>query len=85
VLFTDGLSSRDDVSDVSGRGVGMSAVRAAAERLGARIDVTSAKGEGTTFTFTLPRSALTSRAKVGEVTGTLDLGPSGAADEGPRA
>jgi two-component system chemotaxis sensor kinase CheA len=82
VLFTDGVSSRDDVSAVSGRGVGMGAVRGAAERLGARIDVTSANGEGTTFTFSLPKRALRADATGTEVTGTLDLSPG---DEGPRS
>ena len=72
VLFTDGVSSRDDVSAVSGRGVGMGAVRAAAERLGARIDVTSAPGEGTTFDFVVPRVALFN-PRAPSRTGTLDL------------
>lgn len=75
-LFADGLSSRDEVSQVSGRGVGMAAVRSAIARLGARVEVTSARGEGTTFTFRIPRGSLlvvplTDRSD--KVTGTLDL------------
>lgn len=54
-LFTDGLSTRDSVSEVSGRGVGLAAVREVVEELGGRFDVTSRTGLGTTFTFRLPK------------------------------
>jgi two-component system chemotaxis sensor kinase CheA len=54
LLFTDGLSSRDEVSQVSGRGVGMSAVRAACEELGGRVEVHSAPGAGTLVRVAIP-------------------------------
>jgi chemotaxis protein histidine kinase CheA len=47
--FIDGLSSREDVSELSGRGVGMSAVRAACERAGGKMRVISERGRGTSF------------------------------------
>lgn len=50
-LFFDGLSTRDAVTEVSGRGVGMAAVREAVEQLGGRIEVKSNPGKGTTFVF----------------------------------
>jgi two-component system chemotaxis sensor kinase CheA len=53
-LFTDGLSTRDAVSDTSGRGVGMGAVREACVALGGRIEVQSELGQGTTFRFSVP-------------------------------
>lgn len=53
-LFTDGLSTRQEVSETSGRGVGMAAVRAVCEGLGGHIQVDSQRGEGTTFVFTVP-------------------------------
>jgi chemotaxis protein histidine kinase CheA len=54
VLFTDGVSTRDEASDVSGRGVGMAAVREAALAHGGHIDVHSEPNAGTTITVTLP-------------------------------
>jgi len=56
-LFTDGLSTREQVSDVSGRGVGMSAVKAEVEAIGGRIEVRSHRGEGTEFRFEFPLDA----------------------------
>ncbi len=50
-LFVDGLSTRDAVTEVSGRGVGMAAVREAVQQLGGRIEVKSNPGKGTTFVF----------------------------------
>ncbi len=53
-LFSDGLSTRDEVSDVSGRGVGMSAVLAEVERLGGRIRIHSTPQRGTRFECVIP-------------------------------
>jgi HPt (histidine-containing phosphotransfer) domain-containing protein/two-component sensor histidine kinase/PAS domain-containing protein len=53
-LFEDGLSTASAVTAVSGRGVGMGAVRAACRDLGGRIDVHSARGVGTRFEFSFP-------------------------------
>lgn len=53
-LFTDGFSTRSEASDVSGRGVGLAAVRSAARALGGEVTVTSAPGGGTTFEVLLP-------------------------------
>jgi hypothetical protein len=46
-LFSDGLSTRDEVSDWSGRGVGLSAVKAAVTALGGSVRVASTPGVGT--------------------------------------
>ncbi|MGC4070625.1 MAG: ATP-binding protein [Polyangiaceae bacterium] len=53
-LFADGLSTKDTVTDVSGRGVGMGAIFAVTLSLGGRVGVQSRKGEGTAFVFTIP-------------------------------
>lgn len=53
-LFADGVSTCDDASDTSGRGVGMAAVRRAVEDLGGRIDVTSVARRGTTIALRIP-------------------------------
>jgi HPt (histidine-containing phosphotransfer) domain-containing protein len=53
-LFADGVSTRDQVSSVSGRGVGLAAVRAALLELGGSVRVHSQDGRGTTFEFSFP-------------------------------
>lgn len=50
-LFSDGVSTRDEVSQISGRGVGMGAVKEEVERLGGVIEVESEPGYGTRFSF----------------------------------
>ncbi len=54
ILFEDGVSTAESVTDISGRGVGMGAVRAEAEKLGGRTELSSAPGHGTTVTFKFP-------------------------------
>lgn len=53
-LFADGLSTRQQASDVSGRGVGMSAIKEACKKMGGEITVLSQKGKGTTVRCTIP-------------------------------
>jgi two-component system, chemotaxis family, sensor kinase CheA len=55
-LFTDRLSTRDEASDVSGHGVGLSAVRVTCDQLGIDRQVHSEPGEGAHFLFVLPSS-----------------------------
>lgn len=54
LLFLEGVSSRDETSEYSGRGVGMGAFKAACETLGGKIVVTTEKSKGTTFRITFP-------------------------------
>lgn len=56
-LFADGLSTADRVTQTSGRGVGMGAVRAATEELGGTLRIQSARGVGTSIRFIFPLSA----------------------------
>lgn len=53
-LFADGVTSRDEVTEVSGRGVGTSAVRELVDTLGGNIVVESEVGTFTRFTIALP-------------------------------
>jgi Na+/proline symporter/HPt (histidine-containing phosphotransfer) domain-containing protein len=55
LIFADSVSTASEVSDISGRGVGMSAVKADIEAVGGRIVVDTVLEEGTTFTLTIPR------------------------------
>ncbi|WP_189370825.1 chemotaxis protein CheA [Tateyamaria omphalii] len=54
LLFLPGFSTAPDVSDLSGRGVGMDVVRNAIHRLGGRINISSKPNAGTTFSISLP-------------------------------
>jgi chemotaxis protein histidine kinase CheA/CheY-like chemotaxis protein len=54
LIFRPGFSTRTDVTDTSGRGVGLDAVRSAVEGMQGRIEVVSTKGSGTRFMLTLP-------------------------------
>ncbi|MBT9612402.1 MAG: Hpt domain-containing protein [Burkholderiales bacterium] len=54
LIFQAGFSTASEVTQVSGRGVGMDVVRNEIASLGGRIEVDSDKGQGTTFTIYLP-------------------------------
>jgi two-component system chemotaxis sensor kinase CheA len=58
-LFSDGVSTRDEVTEISGRGVGMSAVRAACLETGGTVQVSSQPGRGTRFEFSWSAEILT--------------------------
>lgn len=54
LIFAPGFSTAEQVSDISGRGVGMDVVRRNIEELGGHIEVESKLGEGSCFTISLP-------------------------------
>ena len=56
-LFHDGLSTADDVTHTSGRGLGLSAIRAAVVQRGGHVEVDSEPGRGTRFSFVWPLAA----------------------------
>jgi signal transduction histidine kinase len=53
-LFADGVTTRVQATDISGRGVGMAAVKACVAAMGGTIEVTSRSGAGTTVRFQIP-------------------------------
>jgi signal transduction histidine kinase len=53
-IFKEGLSSRDDIDEVSGRGIGLTAIKNCVAEAGGQIEVYSAQGRGTTFVIKLP-------------------------------
>lgn len=53
-IFDAQLSTRDEITSTSGRGIGLDAVKAAAEKLGGSVRVDSEFGVGTLFTIRLP-------------------------------
>ena len=54
LIFAAGFSTKEQVSEVSGRGVGMDVVRTNVEALGGSVTVESHLGAGSTFTIKLP-------------------------------
>ncbi len=54
LIFAPGFSTASEVTALSGRGIGMDAVRAELQALGGRIAVDSVAGQGCRFTLTLP-------------------------------
>ncbi|MEM9262260.1 MAG: chemotaxis protein CheA, partial [Pseudomonadota bacterium] len=54
LLFMPGFSTAKEVSDLSGRGVGMDVVKRSIQALGGRISISSTPGQGTAFSISLP-------------------------------
>ena len=54
LIFTPGFSTCSQVTDVSGRGVGMDVVRRNVEALGGAVEIESVSGRGATLTIRLP-------------------------------
>jgi two-component system chemotaxis sensor kinase CheA len=54
LVFLPGFSTKDEISSVSGRGVGMDVVKTNIQKLNGRIEVVSIPGQGSTFTISLP-------------------------------
>ncbi|MCL1993460.1 MAG: response regulator [Spirochaetes bacterium] len=55
-IFQSGFSTKDDATDISGRGVGMDAVKNNIERMKGSITVQNKPGEGAVFTISVPLS-----------------------------
>lgn len=69
LLFVPGFSTASTVTDLSGRGIGLDAVKASVQRLGGRVELLSTAGAGTTTQLLLPISFAMSRIMVVEVGG----------------
>jgi chemotaxis protein histidine kinase CheA len=54
MMFREGLSSRDNADEISGRGVGLAAVKAELDRLGGSVSVETGQGAGTRLCFHVP-------------------------------
>lgn len=71
LIFLPGVSTSETVSDLSGRGVGMDAVRSAVEQAGGRVEVASTPGAGTRFRLVLPLTMMVTRLVTVETAGAL--------------
>ena len=67
LIYRSGVSTAEQVSNVSGRGLGMSIGRAGVERLGGTIAVETRDGGGTSFRIVLPLTLATFRVLLVEV------------------
>ncbi|PTP83552.1 chemotaxis protein CheA [Vibrio splendidus] len=54
LIFAPGFSSKEQISDISGRGVGMDVVKTAINTLNGSIDIDSEMGQGTKITIKVP-------------------------------
>jgi two-component system chemotaxis sensor kinase CheA len=54
LIFHPGFSTAKEVSEISGRGVGMDVVKRAIEKLRGRVDIQTRAGKGSTFVISLP-------------------------------
>lgn len=65
VVFINGVSTSETVSETSGRGIGMGALRAACVGLGGEVEISSDPGTGSTVRCSIPlraeRSSMPSR------------------------
>jgi chemosensory pili system protein ChpA (sensor histidine kinase/response regulator) len=62
LIFASGLSTAESVTELAGRGVGMDVVRNEIATIGGRIDITTVRGQGATFTVYLPLTLAVTQA-----------------------
>ena len=55
LIFLPEFSTRSNVTEISGRGIGLDAVKSVVEKAGGQINVKSLRGKGTTFEISLPQ------------------------------
>ncbi len=68
-LFEPGFSTAAQVTDISGRGVGLDVVKRALDSLGGQLRIASVPGQGTSFTLVLPTSIAVKGALLVELDG----------------
>ncbi|HYM28364.1 MAG TPA: chemotaxis protein CheA, partial [Steroidobacteraceae bacterium] len=62
LIFASGVSTADTVTQLAGRGVGMDVVRSEIAAIGGRVDISTERGKGTTFTVYLPLTLAVTQA-----------------------
>jgi chemotaxis protein histidine kinase CheA len=71
LLFAHGFSTRQDATNLSGRGVGLDAVRRRLISIGGRVSVSNNPGGGTRFAIHIPSSVFRERVLIADVGGAL--------------
>jgi two-component system chemotaxis sensor kinase CheA len=81
LIFASGLSTAAEITELSGRGVGMDIVRCNVEKLGGIIDLESTLGQGTKFILRLPLTLTIIRGLLVKVEETVYVTPLGSVIE----
>ena len=76
LILKAGFTTQDNVSDISGRGVGMDVVKSAIEDLKGSLSIESEIGKGTTFSIKIPLTLVTSTTLLVEAAGNQVAIPS---------
>ena len=71
LIFAPGLSTADEITEISGRGVGLDVVKSSVEALKGTIELQSVPGRGTTFRLFVPLTLASIRALMFRVHGRL--------------
>ncbi|MCX7770949.1 MAG: chemotaxis protein CheA [Proteobacteria bacterium] len=80
-IFTPGFSTKENATELSGRGVGLDVVKNNLAKLRGYVDVKTELGKGTTFILTLPLTLIIVRAIILKTSGHLFALPINAVDE----
>src|ERR1700691_64504 len=71
LIFAPGLSTADEITEISGRGVGLDVVKSSLEALKGTVELQSAPGRGTTFRLLVPLTLASIRALLFRVNARL--------------
>jgi chemosensory pili system protein ChpA (sensor histidine kinase/response regulator) len=75
-IFHSGFSTATEVTAIAGRGIGMDVVKNEITTLGGRVEISSSKGRGSTFTITLPLTLAVTQAVMMQAGSTVYAVPS---------
>jgi len=81
LIFVSGLSTADTVTELAGRGIGMDVVKNEITAIGGRIEVATARGQGTTFTVYLPLTLAVTQAVLVRAGGSVLAVPSASVEQ----
>jgi two-component system chemotaxis sensor kinase CheA len=81
LIFAPGFSTKDQVTELSGRGVGMDVVKNNIEGVGGSISLTSVPNQGTTFSLKIPLSMSVIKGLMVETSGQCFIIPLDAIEE----
>ncbi len=81
LIFIPGFSTKDQVSSVSGRGVGMDIVKAKIEKLRGSISISTSEGKGTVFLIKLPLTVAIMKVLMFDIKGIIFAVPVNSIEE----